>query len=113
MSVVVKKHKLDPIDNFDPWPPEFCGKLQSRLHLFLDKVRGEGLGTSYLFDPSTPVWSESTCTSPESTVELPSKDNVMHRVSIFIESFSVSEKKAQQIERSTREQHKSSLWFDA
>ena len=49
----VRKHQLDPIDDFNPRPPEFRGKLQSHLHDFLEKVKGKGLGISVLSDLST------------------------------------------------------------
>jgi len=71
----VRKHQLAPIDDFDPRPPQFHVKLQNHLPDFLEKVRGKGLGISSLCDPSTQVWSDST--SVASTVELPSKQNLV------------------------------------
>lgn len=40
----VRKHQLDPIDDFDPRPPQFRGKLHSRLPDIFEKVTGKGLG---------------------------------------------------------------------
>ena len=42
----VRKHQLDPIDDFDPRPPQFRGKLHSRLPDLFEKVTGKGLGIS-------------------------------------------------------------------
>ena len=90
----VRKHQLDPIDDFDPRPPEFRQKLQSRLHDFLEKVKGKGLGISVLSDPL------SGTTSAESTIDFPSKRNLVERVSAFIESFRLSEERIRKIESS-------------
>ena len=90
------KHQLDPIDDFDPRPPEFHGKFQSRLHDFLEKVKvKKGLGIS---DPL------------RCGVVL---RNLVERVSAFIESLRLSDERIREIERSTREQHRSAVWFAA
>ena len=107
----VRKHQLDPIDDFDPWPPQFRGKLHSCLPDLFKKVTGKGLGISVLSDPCTQVWSGVT--SAESAIELPGKQNLVERVSAFIESLHVLEGRIREIEMATREQCRSPKWFDA
>ena len=107
----VRKYVMNPISDFDPRPTEFRGTLSRHLPDFLEKLRGKGLGISILADPSTQVWSGSIAT--ESAIDLPSKQQLLERVTAFIESLRVSEESMREIERNTREQHRSPLWFDA
>ena len=44
------KHEINSLEDFDPRPPEEKGKVKEHLNLFLQKVRGQGLGVSVLFD---------------------------------------------------------------
>ena len=64
--------------------PELRGTLSRNLPDFLEKVRGKGLWISILADPSTQVRSGSTAT--ESAIYLPSKQQLLERVTAFTES---------------------------
>ena len=44
------KKKIKSVEDFDPRPPQFRELINSRLPDFLDKIRGEQLGISLLFD---------------------------------------------------------------
>ena len=70
---------------------------------FLEKVKG--LGISLIADPSTQVWWDSSAHGL--TLGLPSKQQLIESV------LQVSDERNREIERSTREQHRSPLWFDA
>lgn len=107
----MRKHTLNPIEDFDPRPPEFRGTLSLRLSDFLEKVRGKGLGISVLDDPTFQVWSDSV--AKESSFNLPSKQQLLEGVAAFIESLQVSEETIREIERSTQDQHRSPAWFNA
>ena len=79
-----QKHELKPIDDFDPRPLELRGKATELLSDFLDKVRGQGLGVSLLFDQQCRCWS-STMEEPL-TPKLPTKEELRERVEEFKKS---------------------------
>ena len=105
-----RDHVTNPISDFDPRPSQFHGALRLRLPEFLEKVKGKGLGISLIADPSTQVWCDST--AHELTLGLPTKQQLIESVKAFIESLQVSDERIREIERSTREQHRTPLWFD-
>ena len=107
----VRKHHLNSIKDFDPRPPEFRGTLSARLPDFLMKVRGKALGISVLADSTSQIWSDDA--SRESNFNLPSKQQLLERVASFIDTLAVSEEKIREIERGTRDQHRSPAWFNA
>ena len=107
----VRKNATNPIVDFDPRPSQFHGTLCARLPEFLEKVKGKGLGISLLVDPSTQVWCENS--AHDLTLGLPSRQQLIESVNAFIQSLEVSDERIREIERSTREQHRSPLWFDA
>ena len=45
-----RKHDLKSMQDFDPRPVEMHGSATHPLKIFLDKVRGQDLGVSLLFD---------------------------------------------------------------
>ena len=74
----------------------------------LDSVRSESLGISILFDDKyyqETILSSDTCVS--------SASNIKETVVAFKQSLQMSPSHLRNIEQSTREQHKSSLWFSA
>ena len=99
-----------PIHDFDPRPQETRGTLSSQLPVFLDKVKGKGLGISMIADSSTRVWSSHT--ADMTTSDLPSKNALQGRVSAFLQSLSMTAEKIREIERNTRDQHRSPQWYD-
>ena len=44
------KRKIKPMEDFDPRPPEYRGAVTSRLQDLVEKLRGEPLCVSFLFD---------------------------------------------------------------
>jgi len=82
----------------------------SRLPKLLDQLKGEALCVSLLFDPSC----KREHTDPS---QQPSSYNVLEAVKLkatveaFKKSLDVSLEKAREIERNTRDQRMSSLWF--
>ena len=42
--------KIKLLEDFDPRPPEFRGRIQSRMPAFLKSVKGEQLSISFLLD---------------------------------------------------------------
>ena len=104
-----QKHELKPIDDFDPRPLELRGKATELLSDFLDKVRGQGLGVSLLFDQQCRCWS-STMEEPL-TPKLPTKEELRERVEEFKKSLCMPSHRLREIEQSTRDQSLSSLWY--
>ena len=105
-----KKHNTLPIHDFDPRPQETRGTLSSRLPKFLEKVKGQGLGISMIADASTQVWSHQTANLTTSS-DLPSKQALQERVSVFVQSLHMSAEKIRAIERDTKDQHLSTQWY--
>ena len=109
-----KKRQVKSVEDFDPRPPEFRGKTAENLPTLLDTVRGHGLCISLLLDPRLRYWtgvdSASTCLSP-STANCPSLHSLKNTVLAFKESLVVTDEKIREIERDTRDQRNSSLWF--
>ena len=101
------KRKIKHVEDFDPRPPQFRGLVTSRLPELLDKVRGEQLGISLLFDSHFRVGSSEM----PSSYHMPDTTNLSETISAFKKSLEVSDEKAREIERNTREQRQSSLWF--
>ena len=103
-----RKRELKPIEEFDPRPVDLRGKSKEHLKIFLDKVRGQGLGVSLLFDEACRCWS-TTMEQPLTPV-LPTKEELRERVEEFKKSLRLPPHQLREIEQSTREQSQSSLW---
>ena len=101
-----KKRRLGPTEAFDPRPSECKGTAQNLLDTFIENVRGESLGVSVLFDP---VYCHKDV--PPSLSDVPTVSVIKATVAAFKESLKMPPDKLRQIEQSTREQRKSSLWF--
>ncbi|KAL5505774.1 hypothetical protein EMCRGX_G007270 [Ephydatia muelleri] len=101
------KRKIKLLEDFDPQPPQFRGQIQSRMPAFLESMKGEQMSISFLLD-STLQQSRPSPTS----INLDDQALVTSHVA-FKETLKVSRERIQDIERSTREQRHSSLWFSA
>ena len=101
------KRKIKLLEDFDPRPPQFRGQIQSRMPAFLESVKGEQMSISFLLD-STLQQSRPSPTS----INLDDQALATSIVA-FKETLKVSRERIQDIERSTREQRQSSLWFSA
>ena len=104
-----RKRELKPTEDFDPRPIELCGKSNEHLKTLLGKVRGQGLGISLLFDEECRCWS--TTTEQPLTPVLPTKEQLRERVEEFKKSLRMPPHQLREIEQSTREQSRSSLWY--
>ena len=108
-----RKHTLSPITDFDPRPVQYRGTAPALLQEFLEKVKGEGLGVSVLKDKDTQIWQEDeggSAVIPHS-YNNPSRTELVERVRVFKESLVLTQDRIREVERSTREQSRSSLWF--
>ena len=68
---------------------------------------------SILSDPTTQIWSDCVAQSSAADLDLPTKDQLLQRVTTFIKTLEVSEETIRKVERDTQEQHRSSAWFNA
>ena len=105
-----KKRKLDSMEDFDPRPSQYRGTAPSQLSSLLDKVRGKGLCVSLLLDPSTCHWSDSQM--KETSVSMPGTAELQQSVEEFKKSLLLPAERRREIERQTRDQQNSSLWFE-
>ena len=91
--------KIKSVEDFDPRPPQFRGLITSRLPDFLDKVRGEQLGISLLFDPH---FRQGSVYQPSSQ-HIPDTSTLSKTIAAFKKSLEINDEKAREIERNTRE----------
>ena len=99
------KRKVKLLNDFDPRPPEFRGQIQNRLPSFLQKVKGEELAISFLLDSSL----QQTRLAPVSVNV--NDENLQASIAAFKDTLKIIADRAREIERNTREQRLSSLWF--
>ena len=104
------KRKIKRVEDFDPRPPQFRGTAASRLPELVSKLRGEQLCISLLFDSQYRRTTHDTSQQPSSH-NRPEIASLQETVTAFKRSLEVTSDKACEIERDTREQRKSSLWF--
>ena len=116
-NVVFEKHdyskpvkkRVKLIEDFDPRPPECIGTVQSQLPELLDKIKEEKLCISLLLDPS--YQNELSSTDIPADYNLPNSSGLAITINAFKNSINLSCSEAREIERNTREQNQSSLWF--
>lgn len=106
-----KKRVIERIEQFDPRPVQYRGTANDRLPALLDEIHGQGLCVSLLLDPRSRYWT-SECSVP-STTEQPSLTTLKATVTAFKESLCMSDDAISKVERETRDQRLSSLWFSA
>ena len=102
-----KKQKVKLVTDYDPRPPEYCGTAHTLLPALLDRVRGESLGVSVMFDTH---YAQKDVVAP--SPDVPSVGALRTTIEAFKESLKMQPEKIQQIEQSTREQRNSPLWFE-
>ena len=106
------KRKLEHLEDFDPRPPEFCGKTHELLPDLSKKLKGEQFCISLLLDHSTRHSEKPVeATMKPHSHNIPDTSSLEATISAFKESLSITEFDARCIERETREQRNSSLWF--
>ena len=104
------KKRIRLLDTFDPRPMEFRGTASERLPLLLDSLRGQQLCVSLLFDPkcARSLTNEPTAVSD---YQLPSVSELKKTIIEFKKALQVSDAQIREIERDTRDQRHSSLWY--
>ena len=102
-----KKRTVEPLEDFDPHPVEFRGSASEHLPDIVDKIHGEQLCISLLFDKAFCYWDSST-TAPSNPTP-PSAAALRITVDAFKASLTVSEETIRKIERDTRQQRKSTV----
>ena len=102
-----RKKKLDLLEDYDPRPSECRGQVTTNLATFMQKVKGRNLGVSLMLDPSAQVWTEETTETPA----VVSTEQLLKTVAAFKESLKLPTAEIRRIERETRDQSRSSLWF--
>ena len=103
-----KKIELLPLEEFDPRPQKYRQTAPSQLDRFLEKVRGKGLGVSLLFDSTTKYWANG---DNATATALPCSADLCYSIQQFKHSLRLSVEACTEIERDTRGQRLSSLWF--
>lgn len=106
-----KKRQTELLEEFDPRPPEFKGTAAANLTTFLDKIKGRNLGVSLFLDPSTKAWMETSGADEVESPFIPSDEQLLHHVAAFKQSLKLPASKIREIERETRDQAQSPLWF--
>jgi hypothetical protein len=112
-----QKYALKPLSDFNPRPEQLRGNSKEQLKIYLDKVRGHGIGVSLLFDERTRCWSsvtnENTANAGGESLAptLPTKKELQERVAEFKKSLIMPQHKLRKVEQSTRYQSESPLWY--
>lgn len=101
------KRKVRQVEDFDPRPVSFRGSASSRLPELLRQLKGEQLCVSLLFDPQY----QNVPSHEPSAHSIPNLSQIKETVSAFKETLELTAEKSREIERTTRDQRKSPLWF--
>ena len=105
-----RKRTLQALEDFDPRPVTFRGTACDRLPSLLEKIRGEHLCVSLLFDEHYRHWDSST--PSESDPVLPDVRALRETVEALKTSLAMSEEAIRKLERDTKQQRNSTLWHD-
>ena len=90
-----RKRKIQPVEDYDPRPPEFRGTASARLPALLEDIRGEHLCVSLLFDKKCRYWNTEDEKSNQPTGHsVPADAALQTTMSAFKESQHISEAKA-------------------
>ena len=103
------KRTLQPTEDFDPRPEEYRGTAKNHIPNLLKKVKGDHLGVSVLLDED--YVDQGSQTLEPSTFDLPDVAALRRTVEAFKKSLEISHTDAREIERKTREQRLSSVWY--
>ena len=101
------KRKIKRMEDFDPRPQEFRGTVSSRLPELLRALQGEQLCFSLLLDPQ---FQHETIHQPTDH-NVPGLEKLKRTMSAFKTSLQITPEEARDIERNTREQSLSPLWY--
>lgn len=101
------KRKIRPVEDFDPRLVSFRNSAKSRLPDLLQKVKGEQLCISLLFDEQF----QCERSLQPSDHNVPNLLQLKETVTCFKKTLELTTEKLREIERDTREQRNSPLWF--
>ena len=101
------KMNLELLEDFDPRPLDCKRQATTNLITFVQKMKERNLRVSLLLDPSTQVWTEETTEA----LAVVSTEQLRKSVAAFKESLKLPTAELRRIERETRGQSRSSLWF--
>lgn len=107
------KHKYKSLEEYDPRPLQFRGTTASRLPAFLEKVRGQQLCISLLFDEKCQHWPEkddNELLGQTSSCNVPALTELKKTIAAFKESLHLTDDQIREIEQSTRDQKLSLRW---
>ncbi len=101
------KRKSISVEDFDPRPQKYRGQVNSRLPDLLEKMRGEQLCISLLFDKQFRCEiSQQPCNE-----NLPGDSDLRATVMAFKKTLEMTPQMCREMERNTCEQSNSPLWF--
>ena len=77
-----QKRTLQPLEEFDPRPPEYRGTARDHLPTLLDQLCGKGLCISLTLDPKTRSWKDvasvtNDAVSQQMPPQLPSRSELV------------------------------------
>lgn len=107
-----KKRALELLEDFDPRPNQFRGSARDRLPALLEKIRGEQLCMSLLFDKTFCYWDSSCGSKIPVNPMPPSTSALRNTVDAFKASLAVSDETIRKVERDTRQQRNSPGWYN-
>ena len=102
------KRKVQNVEDFDPRPENFRGSASSRLPKLLNQLKGEQLCISLLLDPQYQVKPSQQ----PSAHNIPDASQLKDTIAAFKKSLELTCDQTREIERSTRDQRNSPLWFN-
>ena len=102
-----EKRKILRVEDFDPRPESFRGTASQGLPELLQKLKGEQLCVSLLFDSQ---YGSEVSSSPSSH-SIPHVSSLKDTIKKFKDTLNVTSERSREIERGTREQRNSQLWF--
>lgn len=108
-----RKHHWKSIKDFDPRLIEQRGTAPQLMQDFLKSVKGKGLGVSVLFDKDLRFTPSETSSSTPELPSTESKQAIVEKVASFKQSLHVTQDKIREVERNTRDQALSPLWYSA
>ena len=107
-----RKCQYVPLEDLDSRPMSYRGTANNDLRAMLEKVRGQRLCVSLLFD-STACYNDVSDKPKASSPEMPTKKRLEETVAHFKQSLQLTDKNICELEQTTRAQHLSPQWFYA
>ena len=108
-----RKRKTQPVEGYDPRPPEFRGAAVDRFPTLLKEIRHEHLCVSLLFDKTYYHWNaeDEQHMNQLSEQSVPTDTELQTTMSAFKDCQRIGEAEAREIKQGTWDQRLSSLWL--